>query len=272
MAGSSNGDRDADFNINNRYGESDVEILSNPSQSSIEVLGYSSRKHSEDRRVSQQPSLDTIDDDINRLQLLASLAHQQTSDLSNSMTAGSHHDEKKTILTNAHLTESSSSGSVTDSICTAYEQHQHDGNTASAGSHSLSSTTTAGSNVTAIEVNKMHTSPEKQFTRTDSVISNMFGGLFQSTNMLMSRRSVSAIGQNETPCNEYKFSYTNFDNVDHRLKLFLYQNLFEDDNEHLKWVVKGRMLMDSTTIGNFNGIFVMSTTKFYVLQVTGAEW
>lgn len=88
----------------------------------------------------------------------------------------------------------------------------------------------------------------------------------------MSRRSDTAIGQNGTPCIEYKFSYTNFDIVDHRLKLFLYQNLFEDDNEHLKWLVKGRMLMDSTTISNFNGIFVMSTTKFYVLQVTGAEW
>lgn len=172
MAGSSNGERDADFNIN-RYGESDVEILSNPSQSSIEVLGYSSRKHSEDRRVSQQPSLDTIDDDINRLQLLASLAHQQSSDLSNLTTTD---EEKKTIL-NAHLTESSSSGSVTDSICTAYEQHQHDGNAASAGSHSVSSTTTAGSNVTAIEVTKTNTSPEKQLTKTDSVISNMFGGI-----------------------------------------------------------------------------------------------
>lgn len=177
MAGSSNGDRDADFNINNRNGESDVEILSNPSQSSIEVLGYSSRKHSEDRRVSQQPSLDTIDDDFNRLQLLASLAQQQTSDLSNSMTTGNHDDEKKTILTNVHLTESSSSGSVTDSICTAYEQHQHDGNAMSTGSHSVSSTITAGSNVSAIEaVTKTHTSPEKQLTKTDSVISNMFGG------------------------------------------------------------------------------------------------
>lgn len=180
MAGSSNGDRDADFNINNRYGESDVEILSNPSQSSIEVLNYSSRKHSEDRRVSQQPSLDTIDDDINRLQLLASLAHQQTPDMSNSITTGNQDDEKKTILTNAHLTESSSSGSVTDSICTAYEQHQNDGNVASAGSHSLSSTTTASSNVTAIEVTKTHPLPEKQLTKTDSVISNMFGGKFHA--------------------------------------------------------------------------------------------
>lgn len=173
VAGSSNGERDADFNINNRYGESDVEILSNPSQSSIEVLGYSSRKHSEDRRVSQQPSLNTIDDDINRLQLLASLAHQQPSDLSNSMITAHHDDEKKSILTNANLTESSSSGSVTDSICTAYEQHQNDGN---AGGHSLSSTTTAGSNVKAVEVTKTTASPEKQLHKTDSVISNMFGG------------------------------------------------------------------------------------------------
>lgn len=109
----------------------------------------------------------------------------------------------------------------------------------------------------------------------------IFIGLFQSTNNLMSRTQKPA--SPELPCEEYKFSYTDFDTVDHRLKLFLYQNIFEDDNEHLKWLVKGKMCYDNnygiderttnsvyaSTI--FNGIFVMSTTKFYVLQIFASE-
>lgn len=77
-------------------------------------------------------------------------------------------------------------------------------------------------------------------------------------------------------CDKFKFSYTDFNNVDHRLKLFLYQNIFEDDNEHLKWLVKGKIFNDNTsqnadTPAITSGIFVMSTTKFYVLQIIGDE-
>lgn len=89
----------------------------------------------------------------------------------------------------------------------------------------------------------------------------------------------------EQPCDQFKFSYTDFDTVDHRLKLFLYQNIFEDDNEHLKWLVKGKMCYDNFTVDErtvvtggsglgssiFHGIFVMSTTKFYVLQIFASE-
>lgn len=76
-------------------------------------------------------------------------------------------------------------------------------------------------------------------------------------------------------CEKFKFSYKEFDNVDHRLKLFLYQNIFEDDNEHLKWLVKGRIFNDCST-SNADGtlqpaIFVMSTTKWYVLNINGNE-
>lgn len=80
----------------------------------------------------------------------------------------------------------------------------------------------------------------------------------------------------ETPqCEKFKFSYDQFDSVDHRLKLYLYQNIFENDNEHLKWLVKGCLFNDAA---NFNpgaelqpAIFVMSTTKWYVLNIIGNE-
>lgn len=166
--------------------DSDVEILSNPSISSIEVLDqfsrHSSRKQSEDRRygnqmhqyaLMQQPqhgvlggagddnrstdwqsssSIRDIDSnvttttsssDVEELgddESLAILMHRQTStdDLDNDETTVATeaivHDDtngsrngkvlRKPLLTGMNLTESSSSGSVTDSICTAYEQQQ----------------------------------------------------------------------------------------------------------------------------------------------------
>lgn len=83
----------------------------------------------------------------------------------------------------------------------------------------------------------------------------------------------------ETACDKFKFSYTDFSNVDHRFKLFLYQNIFEDDSEHLKWLVKGKIFNENNCQTSQNpdpsviisGIFVMSTTKFYVLQIVGNE-
>lgn len=112
--------------------ESDIEILSNPSQSSIEVLD---RKPSEERRVFHMPSLDPIvDDQFNSSfnQLSTTLTDQCTStqdddeEINNGTTPTARQKDKKNgnLLTiGQHLTESSSSGSVTDSICTAYENN-----------------------------------------------------------------------------------------------------------------------------------------------------
>lgn len=126
--------------------DSDIEILSNPSQSSIEVLdSFSiqssySRKQSEERKISQVPSLDTIEDDP---MVAAILINNNNGDNTNLEVIPK---KQTTIITQTeqqqqqtttplksyqppsshlgifNLTESSSSGSVTDSICTAYEQ------------------------------------------------------------------------------------------------------------------------------------------------------
>lgn len=147
---------DLDLYFASRYGapaDSDVEILSNPSISSIEVLDnfsrHSSRKHSEDRHMqqslnlqNQQPngvqlpykSVDAANDyclksssnsDIEELmnEPQGDGDHHQVNDLGDTVTHETIKNAKKTILTGMNLTESSSSGSVTDSVCTAYE-HQ----------------------------------------------------------------------------------------------------------------------------------------------------
>lgn len=102
-----------------------------------------------------------------------------------------------------------------------------------------------------------------------------FAGLFHSTNMLMTRGAKMATKIEAPPCEKFKFSYEEFDSVDHRLKLYLYQNVFEDDNEHLKWLVKGCLFNDAA-ISDPDAklqpaIFVMSTTKWYVLYIIGKE-
>lgn len=99
-------------------------------------------------------------------------------------------------------------------------------------------------------------------------------GLFQSTtNKLLQRGTKQK--PNALPCDPYMFSYEDFNNVDHRLKLYLYQNIFEDNNEHFKWLVKGLTFTDSTNADPAaplqSAIFVMSTTKWYVLNVIGDE-
>lgn len=89
-------------------------------------------------------------------------------------------------------------------------------------------------------------------------------------------RSVKASAAKELQtCDEFKFSYSDFDCVDHRLKLYLYQHIFEDVNEHLKWLVKGRWFNDASTSDPEaklqSAIFIMSTTKWYILNIIGRE-
>lgn len=147
---------DLDLYFASRYGhpaDSDVEILSNPSISSIEVLDnfsrHSSRKHSEDRHMHQSLNLQNQQSNV-ALALYKSVDaatdygfrsssnsdieelvdepnddkdDHQANDVADTLTHETLKNAKKTILTGMNLTESSSSGSVTDSVCTAYE-HQ----------------------------------------------------------------------------------------------------------------------------------------------------
>lgn len=99
-------------------------------------------------------------------------------------------------------------------------------------------------------------------------------GLFSVSTNLLTQRKVSKVVPVQQ-CDEFKFCYSEFDDVDHRLKLYLYQNIFEDNNEHLKWLVKGLLFSDVANCdpnGNLQpAIFVMSTTKWYVLHIVGQE-
>lgn len=293
VAGSTNSERDRDVDLLGN--ESDIEILSNPSQSSIEVLDrgfHPSRKHSEERKILQLPdTLGLTDDGFN---ISSTLTNQETSThdligrvaqsvekiikIEDIQEVGPDKSEdlsvkqpqaalvhKKNYLTAGTLTESSSSGSVTDSVCTAYESNQE-----------LKLGITSDETISNEKLKKNDPQSKTILKTENSVISTMLGGLFQSTNMLMSKTPKASKTDPSLKINfePMRYSYTDYANVDHRLKLYLYQNLFEDSNESLKWLVSCVLLdenkLDEWPTG-FDGLFIMSTTKFYVMRKTAAE-
>ncbi|XP_037957232.1 uncharacterized protein LOC119687114 isoform X2 [Teleopsis dalmanni] len=305
VVGSSNTDRENDFKSNC---ESDVDIISNPSQSSIEVLDQAnnaSRKSSEERRLLQIPILETIDDSHKENESIQNVdAGNKNIECNDEKSQPSTKLKSKSPVTghlgHFNLTESSSSGSVTDSVCTAYEQQQQlvdktiatDLSTQNSpkktsiqnflseesGQHAPTNISKYNNNNNNEKVNETNGTSKKE----ESGISSMFGALFQSTNILMSSSKKlidieatsniqsGAVETPPSPTRPFKFNYTDFNDVDHRLKLYFYQTKFEASGEHFKWLARGRIYNENThTL--FDGLVVMTTIKCYVMEAFAAE-
>ncbi|XP_065358228.1 uncharacterized protein LOC135952286 isoform X2 [Calliphora vicina] len=300
LVGSSNTDRDLDFKTN---GESDIDIISNPSQSSIEVLDpCASRKNWEERRsITHIPNLETIDDQSytqtfleREFDNMINYANKDKDkpeeypepEIDNPENAETNLQPKKSLTNMVHnnLTESSSSGSVTDSICTAYEQK------AEQTPHiALSEDKKDAVKEFLQQETNGKTSSQNGRKEENTGLSSIFGALMQSTNILMTSskklidsetlsnvKSGTALPGNSNSSNKstsasqvYKFNYSDFNDIDHRLKLYFYQTKFEKD-EHFKWIVKGRILNENTKKLT-DGVVVMSTCKLYVMEAYAAE-
>ncbi|XP_058800960.1 serine/threonine-protein kinase 11-interacting protein isoform X2 [Phymastichus coffea] len=220
--------------VNNKY-ESDIEILSNPSQSSIEVLSDGSKsttpkrkKSSEERRVAVAPSLLTIPD---------------------------------TSLLMAGLTESSSSGSLTDSVCTAYENKSLKLDKIDSNSKSVSDAETVKADIV---------DSEGSFAPVANLTS-MLGELLQSMKIGASKDTIAKSEESsEFIGTSIQYSYTNFSDVDHRIKLHIILNVFEHENEDLAFLLRADILTQ-TSPDPFPGCLVMSTAKLYILRISGPE-
>lgn len=223
---------DLDNYFASRFGaplDSDVEILSNPSISSIEVLDrfsrQSSRKQSDDLRnllqtqlyvqqhqrqfnkssdgSSQSPSLDIIEkstsnsdieeildeppsnaspvDEATETRFSITAADTMVDGISENIVTNDSllKPNKRPILTGMNLTESSSSGSVTDSVCTAYE-HQAIETKNFEQTNTTMVTTTAVSSVEQDSVRSIDDDKDLDETiKTEEVstISTMLGGM-----------------------------------------------------------------------------------------------
>lgn len=123
-------------------------------------------------------------------------------------------------------------------------------------------------------INKTESSATPSKNEVTSVIGNMFNDFLKSNLLSKGSNSKSKDVFDANECTEqYVFSYTDFITIDHRLKLHLFQNIFEDDGEMLKWLVKARVFDENMSDNTgFDCLFVMSTTKFYILKQIRKEW
>ncbi|KAK0157378.1 hypothetical protein PV328_011126 [Microctonus aethiopoides] len=210
--------------------ESDIEILSNPSQSSIEVLDDGSKssstpnrkRSSEERRIAIAPNLLTIPD---------------------------------TTLAMAGLTESSSSGSLTDSICTTYESKK----------------VKTPEHVAESEKPEIVKGIKDPIYAPVANLTSMLGGLLQTMKIGNHKESpIQLEKESDVLHNDIQYSYTNFTSVDHRIKLHLILNVFELENEELVLFLRADILMQNQPMP-FPGCLVLSTSKIYVLRVIGTE-
>ncbi|XP_017041284.1 serine/threonine-protein kinase 11-interacting protein isoform X2 [Drosophila ficusphila] len=259
VVGSSNTERDIEFRAN----ESDVDIISNPSQSSIEVLDpncvlSNSRKTSEERRISQLPHLETISDEIVQSKnFIEREFHQLLAEQGQAAIPAAPAPATSSV-SHLPLTESSSSGSVTDSICTTYEQQGMDPQQTLPSSQLTKSAESHISNSDADKNNSLKKAKDSSLLP--------FASVFQSTTLLMS--SSKKITESEATVlgtQPYKFNYSDFNDIDHRLKLYFYQRKFKEDGEHFTCLVKGRIYNEQTQ-GLSEGLVVVSNCKCYLME------
>lgn len=211
------------------------------SQSSIEVIdsNHASKRQSEERRISIAPSLDTIEDDTAKNDTLdetltTSVVLKKSADLI----------KEKVVMTigNVNLTESSSSGSVCESVVTAYDNGRK----------------------------KEKSSSEEKLTESGSGLD----GIFKTSSILLSKTPKP---RKESEMVEYlpiQYNYDDLSIVDHRVKLHLFQNVLEENDEKLMWLVKCLVMEDEVASSSglpFCSLFVMSTKKVNVLKIVGDE-
>ncbi|CAH1718589.1 unnamed protein product [Chironomus riparius] len=235
--------KESAFDSNQSVAGSSVEVLSecssqvsHTSQSSIEVIDQLSRK-SEERRISTAPSLDTIDDDPGKSE--GAILEKTIKEIEVEEKQQIDAEKPKVILSigNVNLTESSSSGSICESVCTAYEQNG-----------------------------------KKKSVKDET--KSPLEGIFKTSSLLLSR----TISKKEPepvnhPSKPIQYNFDNLSIVDHRLKLFIFQNVLEDNDEKFMWLVKCIVIEDDTS-SNFMptaALVVMSTKKIYLLKIVGKE-
>lgn len=212
---------------------SQISQVSQASQSSIEVIegSFNSRKPSEERRISIVPTLDTIED----LQKNEETVLDETLTASALMKKSDDDVKPKVVLSigNVNLTESSSSGSVCESVVTAYEHTQHKKEKAESG----------------------------------------FDGIFKSSSILLSKTPKPKSELETRQIHPIQYNYDDLSVVDHRVKLFLFQNILEENEEKLIWIVRTLVIEDDATSSGvpFFSLVAMSTKKIYVLKITGEE-
>lgn len=247
-------DYPATVNQSLRRCESDIDIISNPSQSSIEILDDLSRtsgtpgrkRSSEERQVVAVPSLVTVPEVSNALSPLL-----------------------------AGLTESSSSGSITDSVCTAYENNTGTGGMGlRRGGQGLAKSVLKEEFSRENSPRYQEESEQQEPSSKPTSLSNVYDNLLQTmSSKISASESLEKKNQKKiaVPGNIIQYNYVDFSSVDHRLKLHLHLSILDaDEREVLQLLLRGEVLT-GVPENRYPGILLISSQKLYILKITGPE-
>lgn len=155
------------------------------------------------------------------------------------------------------LTESSSSSSFTESVCTAYDTQVHVSRPSSGleMKHPIQEEPAD---------DKKEEKKEDEKNKTN-LITSLFEGFFSGPKVGTKSESEKSSNQNDI-----KFDYTeNFSNIDHRIKYHLYQNIFEDEHENFVWLLKCVLVSINNQL--FESCIVLSTHKVYILHIKDSK-
>ncbi|XP_034249241.1 serine/threonine-protein kinase 11-interacting protein isoform X2 [Thrips palmi] len=247
-------DYPATVNQSLRRCESDIDIISNPSQSSIEILDDVSRtsgtpgrkRSSEERQVVAIPSLVTVPEVSSTLSPLP-----------------------------AGLTESSSSGSITDSVCTAYENNTGTGGMGlRRGGQGLAKSVLkeefSRENSPRYKEEPEQQEPSPQPTSLSNVLDNLLQTMSSkiSASESLERKTRK---KNAVPDSIIQYNYVDFSAVDHRLKLHLHLSILDaDEREVLQLLLRGEVVT-GVPENRYPGILLISSQKVYIMKITGPE-
>lgn len=87
--------------------------------------------------------------------------------------------------------------------------------------------------------------------------------------MSSSKKLIDSEAQIASAMQPYKFNYNDFNDIDHRLKLYFYQNKFKEADEHFKWLLRGRIYNEQTQMQH-DGLLVISTCHCFLMEAYAA--
>lgn len=95
--------------------------------------------------------------------------------------------------------------------------------------------------------------------------------IFKTSNMLLSKSKKKEDSVVSHPSKPLQYNYEDLSILDHRLKLFCFQHVLEDNDEKIMWLVKCTVLEDNSTFTPQLSLLLMSTRKVYILKICGEE-
>ncbi|XP_037788373.1 serine/threonine-protein kinase 11-interacting protein-like isoform X5 [Penaeus monodon] len=249
--------------------ESDVEVISNPSVSSIEVLSEQQIIHEEEGEGQKPPLPAVLNTDARSPANSPSINHKP--ELATNMQESSSSDSSNMLYKTAE-------SSLQVSMAIAGTSPHSAGSSPRLLSSSSTSIDTVknGTSSPTLHHKGVMTSIQGDRTLSEGVEQKSLASWVQSLLHTLTGyywpwwEEVESVAGVEKSVNPIRYSYEDFADVDHRLKLHCDVILFHEPGEQLMGLVKAVLLIQGGK-REFQGILAVSNKKLYILEIVAQE-